>query len=108
MSERPLATRLTSSRLTASILRLSTLAHCLLKHRCKTLANESHSFPPSQPSFFLNFTDVSLQFSYPPYQLPRIALHCIGKCRGGKMRTERAGCLYVRLTAGMAQLQRAK
>src|SRR5216684_7145326 len=29
----------------------STLAHRLLKHRCKTLANESHSFPPSQPPF---------------------------------------------------------
>ncbi len=33
----------------------STLAHRLLKHRCKTLANKSHSFPPSQPSFFLQF-----------------------------------------------------
>src|SRR5216684_165816 len=41
----------------------STLAHRLLKHRCKTLANESHSFPPSQPPFSLNFTDISLQFS---------------------------------------------
>src|SRR5258708_30240277 len=102
MSERPLATRLTSSRLTASILRLSTLAHCLLKHRCKTLANESHSLPPSLHSFFLNFTDISLQFSYPPYQLPRSALHCIGKCRRGTIRTARAGLLDVRLTAGIS------
>src|SRR5713226_8206298 len=42
-----------SSRLTASIHRLPTLAHrLLLNHRCKIPADESHSFPPPQPSAF--------------------------------------------------------
>src|SRR5713226_668970 len=48
---------------------LSTLAHCLLlKHRCKTLANESHSFPPSQPPFLSILLTFSIHFPVHPVQ----------------------------------------